>query len=69
MLTVFIGICAFVWLMCSASEGAWGTFVIGAVILVLLIGMAAGDRKNTRAFLNMRDYWAEGGPDRKNGGR
>lgn len=65
MLTVFIGVCAFVWIFCSASNGQWGTAVLGVVILLLLIGMAAGDRKDTKAWLNMRDYWADGGPDRK----
>ena len=65
MLTMFIGVCAFVWLYCSAANGEWGTFAIGAVILVVLILMAAGDRKDTKAWMNMRDYWAEGGPRRK----
>ena len=63
MLTVFIGVCAFVWLYCSAGNGQWGTFAIGAVILVVLIFMASDDRKNTKAWTNMRDYWADGGPN------
>jgi len=65
MLTVFIGVCAFVWLYCSAGNGEWGTFAIGAVILVVLILMAAGDRKDTKAWMNMRDYWADGGPNNR----
>ena len=64
MIMAFAGICAFVWLFCSASDGEWGTFLIGAVIIVLVIGMAAGDRKDVKAWYNMRDYWADGGPDR-----
>lgn len=65
MLTVFIGVCALVWIGCSMSNGQWGTAALGAIILVVLIAMAADDRKNTRAWTNMRDYWAEGGPRRK----
>lgn len=65
MLTIFIGVCALVWLVCSARNGEWGTFAIGAVILVLLIFMASDDRKNTKAWTNIRDYWADGGPGRR----
>ena len=65
MLTIFIGVCAFVWIFCSASNGQWGTAALGAVILLLLIFLAGEDRKNTKAFTNVRDYWADGGPDKK----
>jgi len=65
MLTAFVVICGFVWLYCSAANGEWGTFAIGAVIAVVIIGMIAGDRKDMRAFFNFRDYWADGGPRRR----
>jgi len=64
VLTVLIGMIAFVALVGCASDGDWSSFWIGAVILVVLILMAAGDRKDTRAYLNFRDYWADGGPNK-----
>ena len=65
MLTVIIGCCAFVVIGAAVSEGNWGTAVISAIILLILIAMAADDRKNTKAWFNMRDYWSDGGPDRR----
>lgn len=65
MLTVIIGACAFVVIGSAISEGNWGTAVISAIILLILIAMAADDRKNTNAWYNMRDYWADGGSDRR----
>ena len=65
MLTVIIGGCAFVVIGAAISEGNWGTAVIAGIILLVLIAMAADDRKSTKAWYNMRDYWADGGPDRR----
>lgn len=65
MLTAIIGIIAFVALFASASDGNWGSFAIGAVIVAVLILMSAGERKDVRAWQNCRDYWADGGPRRR----
>lgn len=58
MLTIAIGIIFFVLLYASAGNGEWGAFVLWVVILVVLIGMAAGERKDAKAYHNWADYWA-----------
>ena len=64
MMTLIIGVLAFVAIGAAVNNGEWGPAVLGIVILLVLIGMSAGERKTNRAWLNCRDYWAEGGPDR-----
>ena len=61
MLTLIIGGIAAVVLYCTAANGEWGAFAVTAVILIFLILMAAGDRADSRAHINFRDYWARGG--------
>ena len=58
-MTIVIGIIFFVVLYSSAANGEWGAFVLALVILLALIGMASGERKDARAYVNRRDYWAE----------
>ena len=65
MLTILIGGLFLFVLYITASNGEWGPFVLCLVILLALIGMAAGERKDVRAWRNCRDYWADGGPDRR----
>lgn len=65
MLTIFIGVCALVVIIACVNNGEWGAAVITVVITLILIAMAADDRKNTKAWLNFRDYWANGGPNGK----
>ena len=49
----------------SVSNGQWGAAGIAAVIAVVLLMMGSEERKDTKAWQNCRDYWAEGGPNRK----
>ena len=65
MLTVFIGVCAFVVIGAALSEGEIAVVVFAVIALVVLIAMAADDRKDTKAIFNFRDYWADGGDDRR----
>ena len=65
MLTLLIGGIAVILLIVTASNGEWGPFALTIVITLVLIAMASGDRKDSRAYMNFRDYWAEGGPDRE----
>lgn len=64
MLTVLIGFIAFVVLYCTAANGEWLSFGIGAAILLFLILCSHAERQETKAYMNFRDYWAKGGPDR-----
>ncbi len=65
MLTIIIGVIAFAAIYPAAANGEWGSVAVGAVILLILMLMSHEERKDTKAFMNFRDYWAEGGPDRK----
>ena len=62
MLTIAIGIIAFISISAAFSNGETGAGILGIVILLVLIGMSAGERKSVRAWRNRRDYWADGGP-------
>lgn len=63
MLTVIIGGCALVVIIACVNNGEWGAAGVALVVTLLLIAMAASDRKDTKAWLNLRDYWANGGPN------
>ena len=63
MLTIIIGFIAFVAIISAANNGEWGSVLLGVGIVVVLILMADGDRKDTKAWMNCRDYWAAGGPE------
>lgn len=42
-----------------ANNGEWGPAAVVMVILLLITIMAGEERKDTRAWRNRRDYWAE----------
>ena len=65
MLTIAIGVIAYVAISAAIGNGEIGAAILGIVIVLVLIGMAAGERKDARAWRNRRDYWADGGPDRR----
>lgn len=62
MLTVLIGLLAAFLIFYFAQDGSWGGVVLIGIVTLILILMADGDRKDTKALLNFRDYWANGGP-------
>lgn len=63
------GIIAFVILIAvlpPAIENGEGWVVVAAIVIALLfLAFGAASRKCDRAYNNMVDYWAKGGPDRK----
>ena len=63
MIAVLIIIIAVVVISACASNGEWGPAILTAVIGLVLLMMGAGERKDTRARINRRNYWADGGPD------
>ena len=64
MIAVMIIIIAVVVISACADSGQWGAAALAAVICVVLLLMGASERKDTRAWINRRNYWSSGGPDR-----
>ena len=62
---MIVGILAFIVIVGALGDGRWDVVGFTVVIAAILLLMAAGDRKDTKAWLNARDYWADGGPDRR----
>lgn len=65
MLRALIVILALVVVIPSVSNGEWGAAGLAVVIAVVLLAMGASERKDTKAWMNCRDYWADGGPERR----
>lgn len=65
MLTVVIGFLAFVVIYAAAGDGEWGAAGLAVVIVMLLRACSKQERRDWRAYRNFRDYWADGGPERK----
>ena len=63
MIAVIIIILAIVVIVACVSNCQWGAAALTAVIGLVLLMMGAGERKDTRAYINRRNYWASGGPD------
>lgn len=55
----------------AIEKGEWGVIAVVAVVSLLLLWFAALGREQDRAYNNMTDYWAKGGPhrDRNRNGR
>lgn len=65
MITGAIAIVFLIAMYCAGSNGEWGSVAIGAVVVIVLLALGSGARETGRAYGNMVDYWAKGGPDRK----
>ena len=65
MLTLIIGILFLVVVIPSAANGQWGSVAVAVVILLFLMACSSEERNDAKAYMNFRDYWAEGGPERK----
>ena len=61
---IIIGL-ALVVIFPALNNGELGTAAVAAVIAVVLLLMGASERKDAQAWVNWRDYWAEGGPERR----
>ena len=65
MLTIIIGVIGFVVIGAGVSNGEWGVVALAAVVLLFLMCASSEERKDVKAWRNCRDYWYEGGPERK----
>lgn len=62
MMTILIGVAAFVVLSVEISHENWLAVAVIAGIVLLLIIMAFEERQDGKAEVNRREYWANGGP-------
>ena len=51
-------------LIVCIGNGEWGPAAVCIVLILLSLGLSRGFVKDARAYVNRRDYWARGGPDR-----
>lgn len=65
MITGLIAVVFVIAMYCAGSNGEWGSVAVGAVIVLVLLGLGSGARTNARAYNNFVDHWADGGPDKK----
>ena len=63
MIAVVIIVLALVVIGASADEGQWGTAVLFGVIALVLLFAGSVERRDAKAYINRRNYWARGGPD------
>ena len=59
-LCILFGVAIYV----AIGEGATGPAILGVVIILVILLGASSVRKDTKAWANRRDYWANGGPKR-----
>ena len=64
MITGTIAVIFLIAMIVAGGNGEWGSVAVGAVIVVLLLALGSEGRKCDRAFNNVVDYWADGGPER-----
>jgi len=65
MITGVIAAVFVIAMIVAGGNGEWGAVAVGAVIVVVLLGLGAASREGDRAYNNVVDYWARGGPDRR----
>ena len=65
MITGLIAAVFVIAMITSAGNGQWGSVGVGAVIVVLVLALGAAMRKDSRAFNNFVDYWANKGEEKK----
>ena len=49
----------------AACEGEWGAVVMGVLVIFSVLMIKSVSVRETKAWNNYHDYWAEGGPDRR----
>lgn len=62
MIAIIIIILAVVIISACVGNGEWGPAALTAVIAIVLLAMGAIERKDVRAWMNRRNYWADGTP-------
>lgn len=63
------GIIAFIILIAvvptSVENGEWLVLAVGIAMALFFLVLGSASRESDRAYLNMVDYWAKGGPKKK----
>lgn len=65
MITGMIAFVVAIAMIAACSNGEWGTVAIGAVIVLVVLLAGCASREQDRAYNNIVDYWANGGPERE----
>lgn len=65
MLTGIVIFVTVIAMIAAADNGEWGSVAVGAVIILLLIGLAKAFTDTGRAYGNFVDYWAHNDRDRR----
>ena len=65
MITGTIAVIFFIGAYCCGRSGEWTGCIIGIVIGLFMLFLGACSREQDRAYNNVVEYWAKGGPDRK----
>ena len=65
MITGTIAVIFLIAMIVAVGNGELGSVAIGAVIVVFLLALGSASREQDRAYNNVVEYWAKGGPDRK----
>ena len=65
MLRIVIGALSLMLIYVCSENGEWGSVAVVAVVALLLIWIIGQAHEDARAYVNRRDFWARGGPDRK----
>lgn len=68
MLRMLIGVLCVIVMYVTGSNGEWGAFWLATIFLAAMVVFSllllGEGRKTARAWVNCRDYWANGGPKR-----
>lgn len=63
MISFFLTLLLLVPIVCAADEGNWGAVALCVVIILFIWFMRYTTVQDAKAYVNRRDYWANGGPN------
>ena len=63
MILLGIGFILFVAGYAAAGNGEWAVVGLAVVIFLVIALMASIEKRDTRAWNNRQQYWADGGPN------
>ena len=59
-----MGVGFVIFLLIGLATGGWGPAAVVGVIVGVVVFMFQEDKADMKAYYNLRDYWAKGGPNR-----
>ena len=49
--------------ICGVNEGNWGVVAVCSVLIIFIWGLHCAAVDDAKAYINRREYWANGGPN------